>query len=177
MTTAIHTELDADGILLLTIDVPGQSMNVITPEVQADLAAAIERLKTDETIKGAVLTSGKASGFMAGADLKGMGAMFGGAKPPEGKSRMAMLFDGVFGLNKLLRDLETCGKPVAAAVNGLAFRHGRVVYHQAEATQPRHGRGWIAFQRQFAENDRARQTLARLADLALLQAGAQDRPE
>jgi 3-hydroxyacyl-CoA dehydrogenase / enoyl-CoA hydratase / 3-hydroxybutyryl-CoA epimerase len=124
MTTAIHTELDADGILLLTIDVPGQSMNVITPEVQADLAAAIERLKTDETIKGAVLTSGKASGFMAGADLKGMGAMFGGAKPPEGKSRMAMLFDGVFGLNKLLRDLETCGKPVAAAVNGLALGGG-----------------------------------------------------
>ena len=125
MTTAIHTELDADGILLLTIDVPGQSMNVITPEVQADLAAAIERLKTDDTVKGAVLTSGKASGFMAGADLKGTGALFGGgAALPEGKSRMAALFDGVFGLNKLLRDLETCGKPVAAAVNGLALGGG-----------------------------------------------------
>ena len=124
MTTAIHTELDADGIFLLTIDVPGQSMNVITPEVQADLAAAIERLKTDETIKGAVLTSGKASGFMAGADLKGMGALFGGGAAPEGKSKMAALFDGVFGLNKLLRDLETCGKPVAAAVNGLALGGG-----------------------------------------------------
>lgn len=124
MTTAIHTELDADGILLLTIDVPGQSMNVITPEVQADLAAAIVRLKTDEAIKGAVLTSGKASGFMAGADLKGMGALFGGAALPEGKSKMAALFDGVFGLNRLLRDLETCGKPVAAAVGGLALGGG-----------------------------------------------------
>jgi 3-hydroxyacyl-CoA dehydrogenase / enoyl-CoA hydratase / 3-hydroxybutyryl-CoA epimerase len=124
MTTAIHTTLDADGILLLTIDVPGQSMNVITPEVQADLAAAIERLKTDPDIKGAVLTSGKASGFMAGADLKGMGALFGGGSLPEGKSKMAALFEGVFGLNKLLRDLETCGKPVAAAVNGLALGGG-----------------------------------------------------
>ncbi|WP_426165351.1 3-hydroxyacyl-CoA dehydrogenase NAD-binding domain-containing protein [Sandarakinorhabdus sp. DWP1-3-1] len=123
---AIRSELDADGILLLTIDVPGQSMNVITPEVQRDLAAAIERLKTDDAVKGAVLTSGKASGFMAGADLKGMGALFGQNAPAvdDGKSKMAALFDGVFQLNRLLRDLETCGKPVAAAVNGLALGGG-----------------------------------------------------
>ena len=121
---AIRSDLDADGILLLTIDVPGQSMNVITPEVSRDLAAAIERLRTDPAVKGAVLTSGKASGFMAGADLKGMGAMFGGGALPEGKSRVAALFDSVFSLNRLLRDLETCGKPVAAAVNGLALGGG-----------------------------------------------------
>ena len=124
--TAIRQDLDADGILLLTIDVPGQTMNVITPEVSRDLAAAIERLKTDPEVKGAVLTSGKASGFMAGADLKGMGALFGSNAPAndDGKSKMAKLFDSVFQLNKLLRDLETCGKPVAAAVNGLALGGG-----------------------------------------------------
>ncbi|MFZ4690276.1 MAG: 3-hydroxyacyl-CoA dehydrogenase NAD-binding domain-containing protein [Polymorphobacter sp.] len=123
--TAIRSELDADGILLLTIDCPGLSMNVITDEVQRDLAAAIVRLKTDDAVKGAVLTSGKPSGFMAGADLKGMGAMFSGsAALPEGKSKVAALFDGVFTLNKMLRDLETCGKPVAAAVNGLALGGG-----------------------------------------------------
>ena len=33
--TAITQDLDADGILTLTIDVPGQTMNVITPEVSA----------------------------------------------------------------------------------------------------------------------------------------------
>jgi 3-hydroxyacyl-CoA dehydrogenase/enoyl-CoA hydratase/3-hydroxybutyryl-CoA epimerase len=121
---AIRSELDADGILLLTIDCPGLSMNVITAEVQRDLAAAIERLKTDDAVKGAVLTSGKPSGFMAGADLKGMGAMFSGGSLPEGKSKVAALFDGVFTLNKMLRDLETCGKPVAAAVNGLALGGG-----------------------------------------------------
>ena len=44
-----------------------------------------------------MLTSGKPSGFMAGADLKGMGALFGsGAALPEGKSKMAALFDSVF---------------------------------------------------------------------------------
>lgn len=123
-TTAIHQSLDADGILTLTIDVPGQSMNVITAEVTRDLEAAIERLKTDDAVKGAVLTSGKASGFMAGADLKGMGGITGGGAVPDGKSKMAALFDGVFTLNRLLRALETCGKPVAAAVNGLALGGG-----------------------------------------------------
>lgn len=143
---AIRSELDADGILLLTIDVPGLSMNVITPEVQRDLAAAIERLRTDEGVVGAVLTSGKASGFMAGADLKGMGSLFGGAGGEAGAgaddgSKMKRLFDAVFGLNKLLRDLETCGKPVAAAVNGLALGGGLefilACHHRVIADNPK----------------------------------------
>jgi 3-hydroxyacyl-CoA dehydrogenase/enoyl-CoA hydratase/3-hydroxybutyryl-CoA epimerase len=140
---AIRSELDADGILLLTIDVPGLNMNVITPEVTRDLAAAIERLRSDPEVKGAVLTSGKASGFMAGADLKGMGALFGGAAPAtdDGKSKLAKLFDAVFGLNKLLRDLETCGKPVAAAVNGLALGGGLefilACHHRVIADNPK----------------------------------------
>ena len=126
--TAIRTDLDADGILTLTIDVPEQSMNVITPEVSADLAAAIARIKSEEAIKGAVLTSGKPSGFMAGADLKGMAQMFGepandaDGNPP--KSRMAGIYANVSKLNLLLRELETCGKPVAAAINGLALGGG-----------------------------------------------------
>ena len=124
MTTAIHQSLDADGILLLTIDVPGQTMNVITPEVNADLAAAVARIKSDDAVKGAVLTSGKASGFMAGADLKGMAEIFGDGGGDPAKSKMANLFDGVYALNKQLRELETCGKPVAVAINGLALGGG-----------------------------------------------------
>ncbi len=139
---AIRSELDTDGILLLTIDVPGLSMNVITPEVQRDLAAAIERLRTDDAVVGAVLTSGKASGFMAGADLKGMGSLFGGAGGgSDDGAKMKRLFDAVFGLNRLLRDLETCGKPVAAAVNGLALGGGLefilACHHRVTADNPK----------------------------------------
>ena len=121
--TTLHHDLDADGILTLTIDLPGQSMNVINADFTADLGAAIETIKADAAIKGVVITSGKASGFMAGADLKGMGGLVGGAGA-ESKSRMATLFDNVWRLNKLFRDLETCGKPVAAAINGLALGGG-----------------------------------------------------
>src|SRR3546814_7538543 len=54
----------------------------------------------------------KPTGFMAGADLKGMGAAFAGERSGEtgGKSKMARLFDNVFVLNALFRRLETCGK-------------------------------------------------------------------
>jgi 3-hydroxyacyl-CoA dehydrogenase/enoyl-CoA hydratase/3-hydroxybutyryl-CoA epimerase len=124
-TETIKFDLDADGIATLSIDVPGQTMNVITGELTRDLATMVNKIETDAAIKGVVITSGKATGFMAGADLKGMGGAFaGGADAPGGKSKMARLFDGVFTLNSLFRRLETCGKPVAAAINGLALGGG-----------------------------------------------------
>ena len=125
MTETIKFDVDADGVALLTIDVPGQTMNVITGEFTRDLAVVIDRIATDAAIKGAVITSGKSTGFMAGADLKGMGAAIGGGSGDSGgKSKAALLFDSVFALNKLFRRLETCGKPVAAAINGLALGGG-----------------------------------------------------
>ena len=87
MTETIKFDLDADGIALLTIDVPGVTMNVITPEFQRDLTALIEKIAADEAIKGAVITSGKATGFVAGADLKGMSGAFGGAGAGGGGGR------------------------------------------------------------------------------------------
>ncbi len=119
-TETIRYELDADGIALLTIDLPGASMNVINPEFQRDLGTLIDRIASDEKVVGAVITSGKKSGFMAGADLKGMGALFGGAD----RIGMAELFETVFQINALFRKLETNGKPVAAAINGLALGGG-----------------------------------------------------
>ncbi len=122
MATTITTDIDADGIALLTIDVPGQSMNVIGPDFIADLDEAIDRIAADAAIQGAVICSGKASGFMAGMDLKQMSALL---LPPPGETpTMKAIFDKAFVLNALFRKLETCGKPVAAAVEGLALGGG-----------------------------------------------------
>ncbi len=121
MAKTITTEIDGDGIALLTIDVPGQSMNVIGPDFLADLDAAIDRIATEEGIKGAVICSGKASGFMAGMDLKQMSSMLA---PAGGKPAMAELFDKVFVLNAQFRKLETCGKPVAVAIEGTCMGGG-----------------------------------------------------
>ncbi|MGV3768842.1 MAG: 3-hydroxyacyl-CoA dehydrogenase NAD-binding domain-containing protein [Sphingobium phenoxybenzoativorans] len=120
--TTIQFETDADGIATLTIDVPGQSMNVIGPEFIADLSAAIDRIAGEEAIKGAVIRSGKDSGFMGGMDLKALPAML--APGPDGKTDMATVFDKVFVLNALFRRLETCGKPVACAIEGTCVGGG-----------------------------------------------------
>ena len=105
-------DVDADGIALITFDVPGRSMNTLTSGVMAEIPQWVERVKTDDAIKGAVLTSGKASGFCAGADLGDMaGGMLAGGSLQDA-------YDAGWKLNGALRALETCGKPVAAAING-----------------------------------------------------------
>jgi len=111
-------DVDADGIALITFDVPGRSMNTLTGAVMQEIPEWVERIKTDDAIKGAVLTSGKASGFCAGADLGDMaGGMLAGGSLQEA-------YDAGWKLNGALRALETCGKPVAAAINGLALGGG-----------------------------------------------------
>jgi 3-hydroxyacyl-CoA dehydrogenase/enoyl-CoA hydratase/3-hydroxybutyryl-CoA epimerase len=111
-------DVDADGIALITFDVPGRSMNTLTSGVMAEIPEWVERIKTDDAIKGAVLTSGKASGFCAGADLGDMaGGMLAGGSLQDA-------YDAGWKLNGALRALETSGKPIAAAINGLALGGG-----------------------------------------------------
>src|SRR5690606_38541008 len=84
-----------------------------------------ERIRSDDAIKGAVITSGKDSGFCAGADLGDMaGGAFGGSAGGMDEAALKKGFDTAWKMNGTLRELETCGKPVAAAINGLALGGG-----------------------------------------------------
>jgi 3-hydroxyacyl-CoA dehydrogenase/enoyl-CoA hydratase/3-hydroxybutyryl-CoA epimerase len=130
-------ETDADGIALVTWDMPDRSMNVFTLEVMDELEKIIDQVVADAGVKGAVITSGKDS-FSGGADLGMLQEMLGlfqkeKAKNPE--KAMKLLFDGVGRMGGLWRKLETSGKPWVSAINGTcmggAFElslacHGRV---------------------------------------------------
>lgn len=117
MTQNIRYSVDGDGIALLQIDVAGRPMNVLTPDFHRDFTECINRIVADPKVRGAVVASAKSS-FMAGADIKDMvGAFSRGLSAREG-------FDFSQILSKMLRRLETCGKPVAAAVNGVALGGG-----------------------------------------------------
>ena len=64
-----QTELRADGIVVLAFDRHGASVNAFSQDVLIELADILERLTIDPP-KGVVLRSAKASGFIAGADIK-----------------------------------------------------------------------------------------------------------
>ncbi|NTI47404.1 3-hydroxyacyl-CoA dehydrogenase [Agrobacterium rhizogenes] len=135
--TNFTIETDADGIALVTWDMPGKSMNVFTSEVMDELNAIIDATVADAAVKGVVFTSGKSS-FSGGADLSMIKSMFSfyqdeKAKEPAGAAQK--LFDLVGRMTGLFRKLETCGKPWVSAINGTcmggAFElslacHGRV---------------------------------------------------
>ncbi len=73
--TNFTVETDADGIALVTWDMPGKSMNVFTTEVMDELDAIIDATVADAAVKGVVITSGKSS-FSGGADLTMIQSMF-----------------------------------------------------------------------------------------------------
>ncbi|HVB90152.1 MAG TPA: FAD-dependent oxidoreductase, partial [Beijerinckiaceae bacterium] len=114
-------DVDADGIALLTWDMPNRSMNVITVAVMDELESVIEKVASDESVKGCVIASGKET-FSGGADL-GMledvvQRMTELAKSAGLETAMQSFFDVTRRLSLLYRRLETCGKPFAAAVHG-----------------------------------------------------------
>tara|TARA_R110000824_G_scaffold118960_16_gene272435 strand:+ start:18003 stop:20246 length:2244 start_codon:yes stop_codon:yes gene_type:complete len=116
-------DVDADGIATAIWDMPGRSMNVLSQSSMADIGSIIETIVSDDNIKGAVLTSGKAA-FCAGADLSMMGGQAGGAGEGSKEDRVKAMYEGNLAFNMLLRRLETCGKPIAAAINGVALGGG-----------------------------------------------------
>ena len=113
----LDIKTDSNGIALISIDLKDRSMNVVSPEFIGELDKAIDQVAGDENIKGAVVTSGKSS-FIAGADLlQIVDEIDPGADPKVAFAKWS-------GLQQLYRKLETCGKPVVAAINGTALGGG-----------------------------------------------------
>jgi len=62
-------EIDADRVAWLVCDTPGASTNVLSAAVLRDLAAQLADIAAKRPV-GVVIRSGKAGGFIAGADIK-----------------------------------------------------------------------------------------------------------
>jgi 3-hydroxyacyl-CoA dehydrogenase/enoyl-CoA hydratase/3-hydroxybutyryl-CoA epimerase len=117
MPTTLTTDLEDGGILTITINLADRPMNLLTPELLADLGECVERIASDPAIKGAILTSGKNS-FIAGADIMDLVDAY------TNGIAVQTAYDDSQRVSRLYRRLETCGKPVVAAVNGLALGGG-----------------------------------------------------
>ena len=114
-------EVNADGVAIITFDMPGRTMNVLNEASIADYAEAVERVLSDDTIKGAVVTSAKPA-FIAGADLDWILSLAQADLPAN--QRAINVYNTVLNLQKIFRRTEKGGKPFVAAINGLALGGG-----------------------------------------------------
>ena len=107
----------AGGIAVLSIDMPGRSMNVLNAGLLAALEAEFSRALDDPQVRGIVITSAKPS-FVAGADLAEIAAL---ASPEvsDADARAAIAAIGA-----LLRRIELAAKPVVGATPGTALGGG-----------------------------------------------------
>lgn len=103
---------DDDNIVILTIQ-QARKMNVLDEHFSDDLEKIAQSFIEDKDSKGLIITSDKDS-FIVGADID----QFANIQSPK------QAFDFVEHFKKVLRSLETCGKPVVAALTGTALGGG-----------------------------------------------------
>jgi 3-hydroxyacyl-CoA dehydrogenase/enoyl-CoA hydratase/3-hydroxybutyryl-CoA epimerase len=115
----IATCLEADGILVASIDMPGRSMNVFSDALMDALEALLDDVDARPEIRAVILRSGK-SAFLAGADL----VMVQQYTETARRGSDAELHTLCGRLGRLFRRLETNSKPFIAAVDGLALGGG-----------------------------------------------------
>src|SRR5262245_30606423 len=118
-----RTEMTADGILHLIFDTPGRSMNVFSNAAIHEIEAFANWLPGSD-VRGVVVRSGKTSAFCAGADLGELGVAYDMIMAAPAEKRKSVARDHFAPIGRAFRRLETAGKPVAVAINGLALGGG-----------------------------------------------------
>ncbi|WP_377268316.1 3-hydroxyacyl-CoA dehydrogenase NAD-binding domain-containing protein [Peterkaempfera sp. SMS 1(5)a] len=114
--TTIRWEQDEDGVVTLVLDDPEQSANTMNAAFTASLETVVDRLEAErESVRGVIVTSAKKT-FFAGGDLRDLIR----ATPEQAEA----VFASSMHLKRLLRRLETLGRPVVAAINGAALGGG-----------------------------------------------------
>lgn len=112
--TALRVTTRPDGVGVVTLDVPGESVNTLYPALSDELEAALTRLESDASVKAVVITSGKKDGFIAGAKIEMIAEVTSAAQAAELSRK------GQQGLNRL----EKSTKPVVAAIHGACLGGG-----------------------------------------------------
>jgi 3-hydroxyacyl-CoA dehydrogenase/enoyl-CoA hydratase/3-hydroxybutyryl-CoA epimerase/enoyl-CoA isomerase len=75
MSSAFQFEERSDGIGLLTLDLPDKKVNTLGQAILMELGGLLSQLKRRTDLRGLLFRSGKPGQFIAGADLKELGAL------------------------------------------------------------------------------------------------------
>src|SRR6267154_125188 len=103
VSEVVKTEI-RDGLAILTIDNP--PVNALSIEVRRGLSRAIENVSKNSQVRAVVITCAGRT-FISGADIREFGKPF---QPPD--------------LTDVISQIESCTKPVIAAIHGVALGGG-----------------------------------------------------
>lgn len=106
-----------NGIAIVSWNMEGYPMNVMNDQSMDAYHQFMEQAIKDPSVKGIIVASEKDT-FFAGADLKWLSKLISG--PIDKKAQ----FEKQMQMHQLFRMLETCGKPIVAAINGHALGGG-----------------------------------------------------
>ena len=104
-----------NGVAVISWNMTTTPMNVLNDESIPEFEASLQKAYADTEVKGIIITSAKPE-FVVGADLKML--LRQSSLPPAEMLKTSLT------LNRVFRSIETCGKPVVAAINGTALGGG-----------------------------------------------------
>jgi 3-hydroxyacyl-CoA dehydrogenase/enoyl-CoA hydratase/3-hydroxybutyryl-CoA epimerase len=110
---AFQLDVAADGLGVLTFDLPGEKVNKLSRDVFVELAEVLVRLSQDPRIRSLLVRSGKPDVFIAGADLKEF-TQIGADEITAGSARGQALFE----------QLARLPFPTVAAIDGVCLGGG-----------------------------------------------------
>ncbi|MEM9811908.1 MAG: enoyl-CoA hydratase-related protein, partial [Pseudomonadota bacterium] len=140
-------DCDADGVVTLSWDQPGTTMNVLTREGFKDFETLFDKAMADDAVKGVVITSAKKD-FAGGMDLNVLASI----REEAGENPAAGLFNFTMDGHRILRKIERNGmdpkthkggKPVAWAGTGICAGIGTEIALSCHRRFMAAGRGRI----------------------------------
>lgn len=103
-----------DGVAVITFDLPGESVNTLSPQTGGEFDRLMARVQEDTAVKAVVFTSGKKDSFVVGAKIDFLQTIRT-KEEAESASRA-----GQEGFNRL----SAMKKPIVAAIHGAALGGG-----------------------------------------------------
>jgi 3-hydroxyacyl-CoA dehydrogenase/enoyl-CoA hydratase/carnithine racemase len=114
MMTSNFTVTRKTNIAVVTLDMVGSKLNVLSTAIVAKFETLLDQIAHDDTVKAVVLISGKPDNFIAGADIEEFLA-FRNARDALTLSQKAQA---------LMNRIEASLKPIVCAINGACLGGG-----------------------------------------------------
>lgn len=119
---------DRDGVAILTLRRP-KTLNSLTRELIRQVDEQVTTIQNDPAIRGVVITGFGVKAFVSGADIGTLNSL---TSPEEARKFSS-------DCNRILRRLETLGKPVVCALNGLSLGGGSELAYACTARVAKKG--------------------------------------